>query len=339
LESFKTTKKLEKNNYIIYTMKLLRYVSVFIIITAIGVLYDRYKKKWGILNIEQQNQENIQKYLLNEKSIINGKPILWIHNKYEVNSRNWDSFMSRNNKNLNQPYRRLCVDTIIKHCSNDFNICLIDDNSFSKLMSDWSISIDDIAEPIKTRFRRLALFKLLYNYGGMLIPSCSLVLKSLKPCYDKLLSKKDCFVGELIDKSNVSNTLKFFPNPSFIGCLKSSNSMRQIISFAEKNNDNSDVDKFDGTLNKYIFEMCENNKISLLDGKFIGTKYNDKPLTIEALMSSSFIKLHNNVNCIVLPEKDMMNRSKYQWFLRLSRNQLLEADTLISKYFIVSLGK
>ncbi len=31
-------------------MKLLRYVSAFIIVTAIGILYDRYKKKWGFLN-------------------------------------------------------------------------------------------------------------------------------------------------------------------------------------------------------------------------------------------------------------------------------------------------
>ena len=321
-------------------MKLLRYVSVFIIVTAIGVLYDRYKKKWGFLNIEEQNKENIQKYLLNEQSILNGKPIIWIHNKYEINARNWDSFMSRNNKNLNQPYRRLCVDTIIKHCSDDFNICLIDDNSFSKLLSDWSIMVDDIAEPIKSRFRQLALFKLLYNYGGILVPSNTIVLKSLKPCYDKLLSKKDCFVGEFVDKSNVSNTLKFFPNTSFMGCRKNSESVRQMITYVEKINDNSNANKFDGTINKYIFEMCEKNQVSLLNGKFIGTKYNnDNPLTIENLMSSSFIKLNDNVNCIIIPENDLMNRTKYQWFLRLSRKQLLESDILISKYFMISLGK
>tara|TARA_B100000902_G_scaffold137243_1_gene135453 strand:+ start:409 stop:1428 length:1020 start_codon:yes stop_codon:yes gene_type:complete len=339
LGSFKTVKELEKNSNIIYKMKLLRYVSAFIIVTAIGILYDRYKKKWGFLNIEQQNQKNIQKYLLNEKSIINGKPILWIHNKYEINSRNWTSFMSRNTNNLNQPYRRLCVDTIIKHCSDDFNICLIDDNSFSKLLSDWNIIIDDIAEPIKTRFRRLGLFKLLYNYGGVLIPSSTIALKSIKPCYDKLLSKKDCFVGEFVDKTNVSNTIKFFPNTTFMGCSKLSSSMKKLISYMEKNNDNTDSDKFDGTLNRYVFKMCENNEISLLDGKFIGTKCKDKPVLLENLMSSSFTKLNKDSVCIVLPEDDIKSRSKYQWFLRLSRNQLLETDTLISKYFMISLGK
>ena len=72
--------------------------------------------------------------ILIPKSIINGKPILWIHNKYEINSRNWDSFMSRNTNNLNQPYRRLCVDTIIKHCSDDeFGTLGVDYNKYLEM--------------------------------------------------------------------------------------------------------------------------------------------------------------------------------------------------------------
>ena len=55
-------------------MKLIRYASVFIILTAIGILYDKYKKKWSFLDSTYQNEQNIQNYLLNEKSILNGKP-------------------------------------------------------------------------------------------------------------------------------------------------------------------------------------------------------------------------------------------------------------------------
>ena len=189
-------------------MNLVRYFSVFIILTAVGVLYDRYKKKWHFLDVEGQNSENIKKYLLNEDSILNGKPILWIHNVHDVNSRHWVSFSSRNNKNLNQPYRRLCVDTIIKHCGDDFNVCLIDDESFSKLIPGWNLVIDDIPDPIKKHIRYLAFTKLLYYYGGMMVPSSTIAIKSFKSCYDKLLSKKDSFVGEFVDTSVVSNTLK-----------------------------------------------------------------------------------------------------------------------------------
>ena len=48
-------------------------------------------------------------------------------------------FHSRNTNNLNQPYLHLTIQSIIDHCSNDFHICLIDDDSFSKLIPEWDI--------------------------------------------------------------------------------------------------------------------------------------------------------------------------------------------------------
>ena len=72
-------------------------------------------------------------------------------------------------------------------------------------------------------------------------------LKSFKSCYDKLLSKKDAFVGEFVDKSIVSNTLKYFPNASFLGCKKNSSAMREIMLYLEKLNDkNIYIPYFDG---------------------------------------------------------------------------------------------
>ena len=144
------------------TSRYIKYFSAFILVTTIGVLWDRYKVKWGIRSDEEQNEENIKKYLLNEDSILNGKPILWIHNKYEINSRNWDSFYSRNNAKLNQPYKKLCVESIIQKCGDDFNICLIDDDSFSKLIPSWTLQIGEMTNPIKSHIRKLALSKILY---------------------------------------------------------------------------------------------------------------------------------------------------------------------------------
>tara|TARA_B100000674_G_C37920040_1_gene952826 strand:- start:848 stop:1810 length:963 start_codon:yes stop_codon:yes gene_type:complete len=320
-------------------MNLVRYVSAFIIVTAIGVLYDRYKNKWGFLDIESQNRENIKKYLLNENSILNGKPILWIHNIHELNSRQWTSFASRHNKNVNQPYRNLCIDTLIKHCGDDFNVCLIDDESFAKLIPGWNLVIDEIPNPIKTHIRYLAFTKLLFYYGGMMVPSTTVALKSFKSCYDKLLSKKDAFVGEFVDKSIVSNTLKYFPNASFLGCKKNSSAMREIMLYLEKLNDNSDEYKFNGTLNKFIFKLCEDGKISLLNGKYIGTKINNNEVLIDDLLSNKFLKISNEMICLVIPEDQLMKRSKYQWFLRSSKNQIMESDLFISKIFMISLGK
>ena len=60
------------------------------------------------------------------------KPILWVHIDYKKNSRNWESFYSRSNNDINQDYLYLTIRSIIDNCGDDSHICLIDDNSFSK---------------------------------------------------------------------------------------------------------------------------------------------------------------------------------------------------------------
>ena len=159
-------------------MRIVKYIMFFILMTTIGMLFDRYKKKF--LPDEELDKYNlVRKFLLNESESSNGKPLLWIHSDYEVNARNWDSFYSRNSKQGNQPYIDLCVESVIKHCGNSFNICLINDDTFSKLLPKWSIKINGLSNPIKKHVRTLALCKLLYTYGGMCIPNSLIVMKDL----------------------------------------------------------------------------------------------------------------------------------------------------------------
>ena len=56
------------------------------------------------------------------------KPIIWVHIPYDINARKWESFFSRNTENLNQDYLYLTLRTIIEKNSNDFHICLINEN-------------------------------------------------------------------------------------------------------------------------------------------------------------------------------------------------------------------
>ena len=94
-----------------------------------------------------------------------------------MNSRDWLSFSSRNTEQLNQPYIISCVKTIIKHNSNDFYICLIDDKSFNKLMPNFNLDLTKLSEPIKKHAGQ-ALCELLRSYGGMLLPNSTIVTAS-----------------------------------------------------------------------------------------------------------------------------------------------------------------
>ena len=105
-----------------------------------GALYKRYKNKY-MPDEELKNQHIVNKYLLTDSDTIDKKkPMLWIHTTHEVNSRQWADFMTRNSKQVNQNYLELCVKSIIKFNQSDFNICLIDDNSFEKIIPGGSVN-------------------------------------------------------------------------------------------------------------------------------------------------------------------------------------------------------
>ena len=128
---------------------------LFFVLIVLGFLYRRYEDK---LNRENNGDiyEAIQQYLLDGNTLGKSKkPILWIHIPYEYNSRNWLSFGSRNSFDLNQPYLYLTVKSIINHCNNSFTICIIDDNSFQKLIPGWNINMTTISDPILSNMRIL----------------------------------------------------------------------------------------------------------------------------------------------------------------------------------------
>ena len=209
-------------------MKYLKYLYYFIVIVAVSILYDKYKKR-NATEDQEKNQELVKKYLLNEKSYLGRKPILWIHNTLNINARDWPSFGSRNTKDLNQPYIYLCIQSIINKCSDSFNICLVDDESFSKLIPKWTINVSNVADPIRTHLRTLALMKLLYHYGGMLCPNSFIAMKDFKDTYYNSLKNGDCFVGTFINRTNAS--INTFPSSRLIGCKKESNCIKRFTQF------------------------------------------------------------------------------------------------------------
>ena len=322
-------------------MKIVNYVMAFIAVTAIGMLYDRYSKKF-YPDEELDKYNLVRKYLLNESDTETSNPFIWIHTKHKINARNWASFYSRNTKKLNQPYKDLCVESIVKHCGDSFRICLIDDSSFEKLIPDWTICMDGLSEPIKNRIRTLALSKLLYTYGGMLIPNSTIAMKDLKELHNEKLLSNDMFAGEFVNRGSSSTYSRFSPSHKFMGCKKNSNSMKELIEYLEIliSKDNTDQPKFEATINRYLYKLMNDGKCGLICGKALGTKNKkNNVLLIDNWLEESPVNLcMRSLHCIVLPDEEILNRKKYQWFARLNYVQVLDANTQISKYMIISRG-
>ena len=169
------------------------YIFMAVVVLVSGIFASKLKQSFET----NDEYELIRKYLLNDSPLHgHNRPKLWIHTKYEINARKWKDFYSRNTTDLNQPYIHLTIKTIIDHCGDDFNICLIDDQTFSKLLPSWDIDISTLAEPIKSHFRELGLAQLIYYYGGMVVPNSFICKKNLKPLYDNGISGNKAFVCE-----------------------------------------------------------------------------------------------------------------------------------------------
>jgi hypothetical protein len=320
-------------------MNYSNYIYSIIILLGSGILYDKYKK------INKRDEDTVQyeavrKYLLNDSSLAKSKkPLLWIHINYEVNARWWPSFNSRNTESLNQPYQFLTIKSIVDTCGKDFNICLIDDSTFQNIIPGWSTDLTTTADPLRSKLRQLAFAKLLFSYGGFLMPSSFLCFKNLKPIYEAYTQNNKMFVGELIDRNSTSQQVNYFPNTLFMGCKKETPLMYEYINYLETlvSEDYTDESNFLGAYGRWTNERILNGEMNLLTADCLGAKdLHNAPVTIERLMSNTYIDLAGSVIGLYIPADEILRRTAFQWFARLSAKQALASDTIIGKYLLIS---
>lgn len=314
---------------------------LFFILIVLGFLYRRYEDKL----MREENKDNydaIQKYLLDDVTLGKSKkPILWIHVPYEYNSRKWVSFGSRNTFDLNQPYLYLTVRSIIKKCEESFTVCIFDDNSFSKLIPEWNIDMTKLSDPILYNIRTLGIMKLLYIYGGMLCPLSFLCMRDLIGIYNKGTRGDKMFVCETIDRNSSSMVKDFYANTSFCGAPKECTIVAEFCNYIQtvSSHDYTSETKFLGQYDRWCMKQIEKGKINLIEGIEIGTKtVDDKQIILDDLMSNHYLDLYKGTYGILIPSSELLKRLNFGWFIRMSPKQVLESDTIIGNYLLLSIG-
>ena len=321
--------------------KLSNLFILFFILIVLGLLYKRYTNK-----LENENNsdtyEAIQKYLLDDVTLGKSKkPILWVHVPYEYNSRNWISFGSRSSFELNQPYLYLTMRSIIKHCDKTFTICIIDDESFKKLIPGWNINMKTISDPIISKMRMLGIAKLLYIYGGLVCPISFVCLKNLFGLYSQGIHGDKMFVTEMVDRNSTSTTMNFFPSLLFYGAPKECETIFDLVHFIQNTitSDYTAESQFLGEFSRWCENGVNKGKINLIDGTFIGTKsIEGEQIVIDDLISNEYLKISPDAYGIYIPANEILKRHKYEWFARLSQKQVLQSETIIGNYLLIAVA-
>ena len=319
----------------------------YYIFTAFAVIVCSYVAgKWK-QSFESKTDEYdiIRKYLLNDSPLYGyNRPKLWIHTKYEINARKWKDFYSRNTTDLNEPYIHLTIKTIIDHCGNDFNICLIDDQSFSKLLPSWDIDLSQLAEPMKSNFRELGMLELLYYYGGMVIPNSFLCIKNMKSFYSNGILGNRPFICENINrKMNVfknKHKMLFLPDLYIMGAEKNDHTILELIEYLKIRNKSTHFtseNDFVGDSSQWCVDAVNLQKMNLIGGEMVGVKTNGrKTILLEDLMEEQYLDLYKDAVGIYIPNDEILIRPKFQWFAVLPIEQILESRMIISKYLAAS---
>jgi hypothetical protein len=322
-------------------MLALNYVFIIVLIIGLGIIYQKYLEKKASKNF-LTDYNDIQKYLLDENSLQdNKKPIIWIHIPFEYNARYWESFGSRSSLNVNQPYLHITVRSIIKNCDNSFKICLIDDNSFEKLIPGWSINMSKVGDPVLCYLRQLGLAKLVYRYGGMVTPISFLCFKDLDRLYNAGTSGNKMFVCENVDMNSTSVRYLYYPDVRFMGAPKENAMMLEYIHYMERtiSKDYTSELEFLGEFNRWCNEKINAKKMRLIPGTEVGTKMvTDEPVLVEKLLGDDYIEFFPHMYGIWIPDKVILKRVSLGWFTRMSVEQILESRFILAKYMFLAMA-
>jgi hypothetical protein len=320
-------------------MLVANYIILAIIIIALGILYQKYCEKQSLI-IPGDSYEEMKKYLLNESSLAKSKkPILWIHVPHEYNARDWLSFGSRSSFELNQPYLYLTVRSIIKQCDQSFYICIIDDKSFANLIPGWNIDLSLISDPLLANIRQLAMAKLIYNYGGVNVPISFLCARDLIGLYEKGTNGETMFVCENVNTNITSTTDLFYCDAIFMGAKKNNPVLNEYIDFMQRivSDDYTAQSKFLGDFDRWCNKRISLKRLRLIPGTDVGTKtVDEEPVTVDTLLSEDYINFYPKMYGIWIPADHILSRRKFEWFARMSPQQIFQGNFILAKYIVLA---
>ena len=71
----------------------------------------------------------------------------------------------------------------------------------------------------------------------------------------------------------------------------------------------------------------------------IGTKtLDDAPVLVENLLGEDYINYYNNMYGIWIPSSMILKRIYYNWFVRMSAEQILQGNFILAKYILLALA-
>jgi hypothetical protein len=198
-----------------------------------------------------------------------------------------------------------------------------------------------LADPVKSYVRQMALAKLIYTYGGLNVPISFLCFRDLIGLYNKGTNDNTMFVCENYDTNITSTNKLFYPNVGFMGAKKENDTVLELINYIQQtiSQDYTDQVNFLGDFDKWCNQRVVKGTVCLIPGTDIGTRtIDDEPVTVDTLLGEEYIHFYGKMYGIWVPDKDILKRRHYEWFARMSPEQIFQSHFILAKYIVLALA-
>ena len=95
--------------------------------------------------------------------------------------------------------------------------------------------------------------------------------------------------------------------------------------------------EFTGETDNWLYDQVKQKNIMPLDAIYFGTKLMDnKPVLIDNLLDDDDdFNLPCSAYGLYIPSNEILKRTNFQWFARLSAEQVLESNTVIARQLLL----
>ena len=310
-------------SYVIYILTMGDQTVIIILLCfVIFICYCFLLSTWGMYYYSYQSvkSETVEHFI--------SKPYLWVY---------WE----KPDQQERPEYISLCIDTMRKNSEKYYNMVLLDDKSVYNYLPNLRKDINKLPLALKADYIRIAL---LQRYGGLWLDADTIMMNDMKQVYDLLEQDYD-FIG-FGCTGDVCKHGHGVPSNGMMGAKKNSELMTKcLVVLNKKLDDNIEKNKEFGYFDlgklviwKELEDLMKNSnyKYYHFGSEYDGTR-NKKGswITPELIFEKDVDLLDENKLMIVALINSWFcgNDSKYNWFCKLKKNEIINGKYYISKLF------
>jgi hypothetical protein len=270
------------------------------------------------------------------------KPVIWIYlNNSEINSRSWGDFMGRSSHAINLPFLNLCYQTIVAKNSDIYRVEVIGGLADLALrMGGWDslpIALQNpeavVREPELNWIRAAVLAK----WGGLWVSPATISIKPFGP----LPKKRIVFFGT--DTFPAYGGSSVIPAMNVIWSPTPEHPLWKI--WEEKARIRLDR-RSGGSEFRYdeksdladALREFKNDCILMPTAELSRKGSSLKRIELEDLLASGTqgdlpFTIPKEAVYLPIPFSELLQRSAFEWFLRMSEDQIINSDVVLSYFF------